>query len=128
MQLCSTLNVTVAETGLKFSQSDERRVLRTSRCTVLSGTILNLTYSLNIVADLGLICVARGWVYLWAAVNNVMKLRDAHSAAHDIHRRGATFTLRTTFLRQMVTWFYSFVAVVGLTLHVECMERYFHGS
>jgi hypothetical protein len=51
LQLCSTLNVPVAQIGWKCGQSDERRVLITSRCAALSAAILNLTYSSNIVAD-----------------------------------------------------------------------------
>jgi len=79
-------DIAVAQRELKCAQSDNRRVLRRSRCTVLSRTIVNLIYSLNIVPDLGLICLASDWVDLWAPVNKVMKLSVPHSAAANLGR------------------------------------------
>jgi len=99
LQSCSTLHVPVAQIGLQCAQCDERSVLRRSRCTVLSSTILNLKFSLNIAAGLGLICLASGWVDLWAPVNKVMKLWVPHSAVDTLRSWATTFMLRTTFLR-----------------------------
>jgi hypothetical protein len=82
LQSCSTLHVPVAQIGLQCAQCDERSVLRRSRCTVYSRAILNLKFSLKVVADLVLICLVRGWADLWTTVNKVMKLCFPHSAVY----------------------------------------------
>jgi len=86
LQFCSSLHVKVAQIGLKCAQPEERRVIRRSSCTVLSRTILNLIYSLNIVEDLGLICLASDGVDLWATVKMVMKLCYPHIAVATLYR------------------------------------------
>ena len=86
LQFCSSRHVPVTQIGLKCAQPDERIVLRRPRCTVLSRTIVDLMYSLNIVVDLGLICLARSWDDLWAPVKMVMKLCFPHSAVATLYR------------------------------------------